>query len=526
VNQTSAAKKQRVLLIGLDSADADLIEMWMADGTMPNFARLKREGMWSRLGTSAEVMHVSAWPTMYTGTTPGHHGMYHAYQIRAGEQVIHRTEPSRIGQPPFWKFLDDAGRKCIIFDAFMDYRLPGFKGKQILDYGTWTWFGEPGSNPAGLLNEVKRRFGPYPAPEHSNQVTVPDDPAGFRDQLVAGTKVKSQVAQALIKENDWDFLFVTFGEPHGAGHYLWHFGDEEYPLHPKSGPLSKMHAMRDIYAAVDAAIGGILSAVDDSTTVLITSGDGMGPNYSGCHLMPEMLHRNDMYFGSTVGGGNKTAAAPAPKKGLLATVRQSIPLSWRQSVTRCLPRSVRYKISMKWVNSGVDWSRSKVFCIPNSNEAYFRVNLQGREPQGIVTAGGEYNELLSQLKEELTGLRNPQNGARAPDQIYLMDQVFQGARRQDLPDAVINWNNAARVLDEIESPKAGRISKQPGYAVSPFYTGNHRATAFVLGRGPSVAASSTLARGHILDIAPTVLSMLGTDIPANFEGKAWATSTR
>ena len=36
---------------------------------------------------TAEVMHVSAWPSIYTGTTPGHHGMYHAYQARAGEQI-------------------------------------------------------------------------------------------------------------------------------------------------------------------------------------------------------------------------------------------------------------------------------------------------------------------------------------------------------------------------------------------------------------------------------------------------------
>jgi len=117
----AVAGKRRVLLLGLDSADADLIEQWMADGSMPHFANLRRQGLFGRLGTTAEVMHVSAWPTMYTGATPGHHGMYHAYQIRGGEQVIHRTEPGTIGLPPFWKLLDDAGRKCIILDAFMDY---------------------------------------------------------------------------------------------------------------------------------------------------------------------------------------------------------------------------------------------------------------------------------------------------------------------------------------------------------------------------------------------------------------------
>lgn len=511
---------RRILLIGLDSADAELIEGWMADGHMPNFARLRREGTWGRLGTTAEVMHVSAWQSLYTGTNPGQHGMYHAYQIRAGEQDIHRTLPERAGRPPFWKHLDDAGRKCIVFDAFMDYPLPGYKGVQLLEYGTWTWFGEPGSSPPGMLSDIKRRFGPYPAPEHSNLVKVPDAPLAFRDQLVAGAQVKSRIVRSLMSEHDWDFLFVTFGEPHGAGHYLWHLDDHGYPMHPSSGALANVRPVRDVYTAVDRAIGEIADAADDRTTILITSGDGMGPNTSGCHLMPEMLHRMDWFHSSSVGGGSGKAVPP-PKKGLLSTLRQAVPLGWRQSVTRCLPRSVKYKLSMKWVNSGIDWSRSRLFCIPNSNEGYFRVNLAGREPRGIVTAGAEYADLLGQLQSELKQLVNPVNGVRVADRVLAMDEVYPGPRRQDLPDAVINWNAAAGVISQLQGPASGHIDKGPGYAISPFYTGNHRPCAFVLGRGPTLAAGSALDGGHILDIAPTVLSALGVDVPAHFEGRAW-----
>src|SRR5262245_35316581 len=71
----------RILLIGLDSADADLIERWCQEGYLPTLQSLRQAGIWGRLGTTAEVMHVSAWPSIYTGTTPGKHGMYHAYQI-------------------------------------------------------------------------------------------------------------------------------------------------------------------------------------------------------------------------------------------------------------------------------------------------------------------------------------------------------------------------------------------------------------------------------------------------------------
>jgi predicted AlkP superfamily phosphohydrolase/phosphomutase len=507
-------------MIGLDSADAELIEKWMDAGEMPALRALRQDGSWSRLGSTAEVMHVSAWPTMYTGTTPGHHGLYHAYQITAGAQEIHRAHPETCGQPPFWKYLDDAGRKCIIFDAFMNYRLDGFKGIQILDYGTWTWFGEPGSSPRGMLSDIRRRFGPYPAPEHSNLVRVPEQPLAFRDQLIAGTEVKSRAVRALLKEQDWDFFFVTFGEPHGAGHYLWHLEDPAYPGHPGSADPATAHPIRDVYTALDRAIGEIAAAADDRTTVIITSGDGMGPNYSGCHLMPEMLHRLGWFYSGSVGGSDRKATA-APKRGLLSKVRQAVPLELRQSVTRCLPRSLRYKLSMKWVNSGIDWSRSRVFCIPNSNEGYFRVNLKGREPEGIVSAGGEYQDILGRLNQELGSMVNPANAMRAADRVALVDEVFQGPLRKNLPDAVVSWNAEARVLDSVATAGAGTIAGSAGHALSPFYTGNHRPTAFALVRGPTASGDLATQRGHILDIAPTILGLLGVDPPAHFEGRAW-----
>lgn len=147
---TKGTNSRRLLVIGLDSADAGLIEAWMSGWHDAEFCPAAAAGLLlPRLGTTAEIMHVSAWPSMYTGATPGHHGMYHAYQIRAGEQVIHRTEPGRIGLPPFWKLLDEAGRRCIVLDAFMDHPLPHFGGIQILEYGTWTWFGEPGCSRLG-----------------------------------------------------------------------------------------------------------------------------------------------------------------------------------------------------------------------------------------------------------------------------------------------------------------------------------------------------------------------------------------
>lgn len=519
------SNKKKVLLIGLDSADADLIDRWCREGHLPVLQSLRQQGIWGTLGTTAEVMHVSAWPSLYTGTTPGKHGMYHAYQISPGEQDVHRTRADECAQAPFWKFLDAAGRRCIIMDAFMSFPLPGFRGLQILEYGTWTWFGEPMATPDGLWKEVVGKFGPYPVPEHSKVLTLPE-PRQFREQLLAGAALKGQVVRWLMREQPWDLFFVTFGEPHPAGHYLWHLADPAYPTHPKQGNAGLEQAVRGVYAAVDAAIGQIIADLDDSVTVVVTSGDGMGPNYAGCHLLPEALHRLGLYYAAGVGraqpsqnGGN---SGPRQKKSLASVVRDLVPFGVRRSISRCLPRHLQHRLSMKWANANIDWSRTQAFCLPNANEGYVRLNLQGREPRGIVAEGTAYTDLLAHLQSSLQALVNPRNGRIAARQVVCTNAVFPGPRRAHLPDLVVNWDLDAQVLAELESGACGRIgSEMAGYQTAPFYTGNHRPAAFVLARGPGISEADTLIGGHILDMAPTLLAMLAVEPPRHMDGRVW-----
>ncbi len=516
----------RVLMIGMDIADADLIDRWCNEGHLPTLQSLRKQGVWGRLGTSAEVMHVSSWPTIHTGTHPDKHGIYHAYQINAGEQNIHRSQAKECAQPPFWKFLDDAGRKCVVMDAFFNAPLAGFQGTQILEYGTWTWFADPMARPKRVWKEIIREFGPYPSPEHTKVLTVPE-PREFRDGLAAAAATKSKIVRWLAKKEPWDMLYVTFAETHPAGHYLWHLSDPSHPAHPEGGIEGLENALRDVYAAVDRAIGEILAELDDSVTVVVTSGDGIGPNYAGCHMIPEVLNRLGLYYGANVGKpeaaeSGESDSAKQTKKGITSVLRELIPLSARQAVTSRLPRSIHYKMSMKWVNTGHDWTRSKAFTIPNANEGYVRINLKGREPQGIVEEGAAYRELIAEIQDALKELVNPVNGKPAVSRIYCIDDVYPGDRRPNLPDLAITWDPDARVLEELGSDRCGRVKKPAGYQIAPYYTGNHRPSAFVIARGPGLAEGSLLQEGHIVDIAPTIMTMIGVDPPGHMDGRVWS----
>ena len=66
----------RLLFIGLDAGDARLIEQWSGEGWLPNIARMRAEGtLWAPMQTPADVFHVSAWPSIFTGAPADVHGL-------------------------------------------------------------------------------------------------------------------------------------------------------------------------------------------------------------------------------------------------------------------------------------------------------------------------------------------------------------------------------------------------------------------------------------------------------------------
>jgi len=68
--------KSKVVILGFDGMDPDLVREFMAQGQLPNMKRLMEEGGLYDLGTTVSSESPTAWSSFATGVNPGKHNIY------------------------------------------------------------------------------------------------------------------------------------------------------------------------------------------------------------------------------------------------------------------------------------------------------------------------------------------------------------------------------------------------------------------------------------------------------------------
>ena len=153
-----------------------------------------------------------------------------------------------------------------------------------------------------MVKSLQRNCGDYPLGLEAHDIgLVSWDEADMQQRLTRAVAAKAQATVWLMKEYEWDLFFTVFGETHPAAHYCWpDDAESEFDAEP----------LLRIYEALDSAIGKIVDAAGDDVSVFIISGDGVGPNYSGWHLLPEVLERLGYFVAGNSAPDNEADEAP------------------------------------------------------------------------------------------------------------------------------------------------------------------------------------------------------------------------
>src|SRR5262249_26149026 len=266
-------------------------------------------------------------------------------------------------------------------------------GIQVTNWGVhdaWSW--ERSSYPASLIDDLVRRFGDHPIPScNVGRKRSIAEYRQFRDQLIEGVRRTTALLRHCLELEDWDFLFGVFSEAHCVGHQCWHFLDAGHPRHDPTAAAELGTAILDVYRELDAGIATLLERVDEDTHALVMLSHGMGPFYSGAHLLQSVLDRL---------GRSGHAASEAEPEGVEQggwSPRRLGPAPVRRELKRRLP-SLASGVWRRTHHEIHPWERRRAFAVPDYYmTSGVRINLRGREPAGTVQAGAEYETLCREL---------------------------------------------------------------------------------------------------------------------------------
>jgi len=173
----------------------------------------------------------------------------------------------------------------------------------------------------------------------------------------------------------------------------------------------------------------------------------------------------------------------------------------------------------------IDFAASKAFC----NEVLsfpppIWINVKGQRPSGIVEPGREYEELVGYIVSRLAELRHPQTGQRLIKRAYRKSEIYAGPLLASAPDITLSWWEEDAFLsrptsaERLDGPLVTRA--ETAAEKKSVWTGTHRLQGIFLLSAPGKVRRLTRAQpARIVDLAPTMLHLLGLPVPQALDGR-------
>lgn len=481
------------LLVGLDGASQSLLSRLIDAEVLPTVEKLLEGGVSGRLESQVPPWTPSAWSSLYTGMNPGKHGVFGFLDFDGYDWGV--VDASVRRERPFWELLDHFGLSSVVVNAPVTHPPRPFEGALIPGY---TAPENPRCHPEGLLDEVRAAVGEY--------TVYPEGDGPSIDEYREVVQARGRAFRYLADQVGPDFGFVQFQVT-------------DTVFHDRPGDRE---AIRAVYEAVDEEMATILD-VCDPDTVFVVSDHGIGP-YSGYTFRVNEFLRQAGFVETKRGGvgmpswtavrgarGEAGFAAGSPGEGILAWLSSALARAGMTSQrietvleSVGLDELVRRRVPKSVISAGteqVDFAASRAYMRARV-ECGVRINLEGREPNGVVPPH-EYETVREQLVKLLSSARTPA-GDLVFDDVAPREAYFDGPAADGGVDIVtvpagfdhfLSTGLADGVFDEPSEPW------------------NHKLGGIIAASGTAIEPDDWLGDAHLFDVAPTILATF--DVPAD-----------
>ncbi|HEY7613677.1 MAG TPA: hypothetical protein VH764_11825 [Gemmatimonadales bacterium] len=507
------AKPAPVILIGLDATEIEMVERLLAAGRLPNLARLREGGRWGRLQSDPPHFLSLVWSTFFCSQRLGDQGWYFNKIWNPDRQRLEYAHPSWLPLQPFWLSLDPSYHVALV-DVPYATALPVRPNMTVLN--GWQCHDDFGqvAVPAALWDQVSAEHGkPRMAPE----VFGPQDSGtllALRQEVMEGNRQFGEICRDLLTRDRFDLFLAVFGLVHRGGHYLWDLsqidGDR---LDPQSRAVLE-GSMDEALVSADGALGRLLDAAPPDARVIVFALHGMGPNDGWYEMLPRIIER--------IHGGGK--ASPAGH-GMLYRLRHALPWRLVRQVTRRIPTAWNQVLVRLWSRRMHDWSKTEYFALPMDYNGYVRLNLKGREREGVLDPK-DADRVLAELDDALRSFRDIESGRPVIRGTVRVDELVPGdsPRRRYLPDLIVLWDPPHPLgrSSGVVSDRFGEIRWPKGRRHASGRSGNHTPHGWFIAKGPGIPPGQSSRTHDTADLIPTVFRWLGAPQPPHFAGRPMA----
>ena len=310
----------------------------------------------------------------------------------------------------------------------------------------------------------------------------------------------ADAAALYLGEQPFDLAWLTFCAAHVAGHQFWDLSQLAPDGLDAAATRVLGSTLDDVYTAIDVALQRVLDALPEQADVMLISPVGMDVNTSRADMLPEMLR--------AILDPQEPDATPAG--GSIWRLRAALPTGMRAHVARVLPERVALDLTARLELRGLDWSRTRAFAHPAENQGYVRLNLRGRERDGIV-APEDADALMDEIADGVRTFTDL-DGHPAVESVERVAERFgSGARANLLPDLIVRWTN--RPSTNLEGVRSERFGTVRRHGVGSGRSGNHTegdAWALVVPGASRPVSPSRPPR--LEDIAATAAALAGVDV--------------
>ena len=490
----------KLLIVGIDGATFDLVRPWAQEGHLPNLARLMADGVSADLASTLPPVTSPAWPTFMTGCNPGKHGVFDFIQPTGADVSL--VNSTKIRQPTIWHRLSAAGFKVGVLNVPVTYPPQEINGFMI------TGILSPKSAqicyPEDLIARYRNRLGDYRvAPEVQFKHGIED---AYVEDIYDLIRVHGDWALALMENEPWDVLMVHFIALDIMMHAMWRHMDVNHPHH-EPGPHK--HAIREGFRLVDEYVGRMLKRVPQDTSVVVMSDHGFGPLHKIVNLNVFLMQKGLLKLKRDAVNRLKAAAFHL---GLTpAGVYHMIESIGFQNLATRVSKETRNRVVGRFLSfNSVDWHRTVAYSMGHVGQIY--LNVADREPQGIVTADN-YEQTRQRVIAALRELKD-EHGRPLVSDLILREQTYHGRYSEKGPDIHLVLDDYNMIAFPLFATNNEIIADQIRGD-----SGCHRREGIFIARGPRVRTSGQLEEFSILDLAPTLMALLGQPVPRVMDGR-------